>query len=86
MCSVASVVSNSVTPWTVARQGPLFMGPPGKGTGVVCRALLQGVFLTQGPNLCHSGLLHWQVGSLPLVPPGRTLRQMTSSSVSCGVE
>ena len=27
----------------------------------------QGIFLTQGSNL-H--LLHWQTGSLPLVPPG----------------
>ena len=31
---------------------------------------LQGIFPTQGSNPCLSGLLHWQVGSLPLVPPG----------------
>ena len=31
-----------------------------------CNALLQGIFLT--PCLFH--LLHWQVGSLPLAPPG----------------
>ena len=44
---------------------------PGKNTGVGCCALLQGI-----PNprinlgvLCH---LHWQAGSLPLVPPGRS--------------
>ena len=36
---------------------------PGKNTGVGCRVLLQGIFLTQGSNL-H--LLHWQVDSLPL--------------------
>ena len=36
---------------------------PGKNTGVSCHFLLQGVFLTQGLNLC---LLHWQVNSLPL--------------------
>ena len=36
-----------------------------------CRALLQGVFPTQGWNLCLSCLLHWQVSSLPLVPPGK---------------
>ena len=29
-------------------------------------ALLQGIFLTQGSNLHLLGLLHWQVGSLPL--------------------
>ena len=36
---------------------------PGKKTGVGCYALLQGIFSTQGLN---SGLLHWQVDSLPL--------------------
>ena len=35
---------------------------PGKNTGVVCRAFLQGIFLTQRSNPC---LLHWQAGSLP---------------------
>ena len=36
---------------------------PGKNTEVSCHFLLQGVFLTQGSNLC---LLHWQADSLPL--------------------
>ena len=36
---------------------------PGKNPGGGCHALLQGIFLTQGLNLC---LLHWQVNSLPL--------------------
>ena len=43
-----SVVSDSVTPWTVARQASLSMGFPGKNTGVGCHALLQGIFPTQG--------------------------------------
>ena len=30
----------------------------------------RGIFLTQGLNLCPLHLLHWQAGSLPLVPPG----------------
>ena len=30
-----------------------------------CHALLQGIFLTQGSNLCFLCLLHWQAGSLP---------------------
>ena len=34
-----------------------------KNTGVGCHSLLQGIFLTQGSNLC---LLHWQADSLPL--------------------
>ena len=42
---------------------------PGKNTGVGCRALLQGSFLTQGSNL---PLLHWQAESLPLVSPGKS--------------
>ena len=33
--------------------------------------LLQGVFLTQGWNPGLLCLLHWQVGSLPLVPYGK---------------
>ena len=42
---------------------------PGKNTGVGCHILLQGIFLTQGSSLQILWLLHWQVGSLPLVPP-----------------
>ena len=44
---------------------------PGKDTGMGCHCLLQGIFLTQGsnPHLLH--LLHWQVDSLPLAPPGK---------------
>ena len=41
---------------------------PGKNTGVGCYALLQGIFPTQGLNPHLLGLLHWQEGSLPLVP------------------
>ena len=39
----------------------------GENTGVGCYAFLQGIFLTQGWNSCLLCLLHWQVGSLPLV-------------------
>ena len=39
-------------------------------TGVGCRFLFQGIFPTQGLNLYLLSLLHWQVSSLPLVPPG----------------
>ena len=41
---------------------------PGKNTGVVCHALLQGIFLTQGWNQHLLCLLHCQAGSLPLAP------------------
>ena len=44
---------------------------PGKNTGVGCHFLLQGNFPTQGLNLSLLCLLHWQVGSLLLAPPGK---------------
>ena len=40
---------------------------PGKNTGVGCHALFQGIFSTQRPNQHLLRLLHWQVGSLPLL-------------------
>ena len=51
--------SGSLCPWD----------SPGKNTGVGCHFLLLGIFLTQGLNLHVLCLLHWQVGSLSLVPP-----------------
>ena len=36
-----------------------------------CHALLQGIFAPQGSNLSLLHLLPWQVGSLPLAPPGK---------------
>ena len=56
---------------TLACQAPLSRDSPGQNTGVGCHALLQGIFLTRGQNLHLSRLLHWQEGSLPLVPPGK---------------
>ena len=46
---------------------------PGKNTGVGYHFLLQDVFLTQGLNPCVLCLLHWQVGSLLLTPPGKPI-------------
>ena len=64
-----------VTLWTVAHQTPLCMSFfLGKNTGMSCYALLQGIFLTQGSNPCLICLLHWQVGSLPLVAPGKLFK------------
>ena len=45
---------------------------PGKNTGVRRHALLQRIFQTQGSNPYLLRLLHWQVASLPLVPPGKS--------------
>ena len=44
----------------------------GRNTGVGCHALLQEIFPTQGSNLGLLRLLHWQVDSLPLAPPGKS--------------
>ena len=45
----------------------------GKNTGVGCHSLLQGIFPTQGSNLCLLRLLHWQTNSLPLAPPWKPM-------------
>ena len=52
-----------VTPWTVAH--PLSVGLPSKNTGMGCHFLLQGIFPTQGSNVCFLHLLHWRADSLP---------------------
>ena len=53
----------------------------GKNTRVGCHALLQGIFPTRGSNPCLLSLLHWQAGSLPLMPPGKQF----SLSAFCSV-
>ena len=65
--------------WTVALQAPLSWDSPGKNTGVGCHLLLQGIFPTQGSSSSLFCLLHWQVGSLPLVPPGERERERGES-------
>ena len=57
----------------VACQASLSMGFSRQEYGVGCHALLQGIFLTEGSNLHLLCLLHWQVDSLPLVPPGKPI-------------
>ena len=69
--SCFSRVQLFVTLWTVVCQAPLSMGFSRQNIRVGCLALLQGIFLTQGLNSHLLSLLHWQVGSLPLAPPGK---------------
>ena len=54
-------------------QAPLTNGFPRHKYWSGCHFLLQEIFPTQGskPHLLH--LLHWQVGSLPLVLPGKPM-------------
>ena len=63
-----------VTPWTVTLRLLCPRDSPGKNTGVGCHTLLLGIFLTQGCNPSLLCLLYWQVGSLPLAPPGKPSR------------
>ena len=51
---------------------------PGKNTGVGCHALLQGIFATRELNPHLLCLLHCQVDSLPLKPPGKPLLHIYS--------
>ena len=62
---------------------PVLGCSPGKTTGVSCHALLQRIFLTQrlNPHLLH--LLHRQVGSLPLAPPGKPPSYNTPKILQC---
>ena len=78
MC-VWSLVFNSATPWTIARQTPLSMRLSWQDTGGGCHFLLQGFFQTWGSNPYLLDLLNWQVDSLPLYHLGSP---HTSSSYS----
>ena len=65
------VSANLLCPWD----------SPGKNTGVGCHSLLQGIFLTQGSNLCLLNLFHCQVDSLPLCHLGRPLQRLQSNQI-----
>ena len=44
--------------------------------------LFQGIFLTQGSNPCLLHPLHWQVGSLPLTPPGKPVSEVRGVEIN----
>ena len=74
MVSRFSHVQLFVTLWTIVRQAFLCLwDSPGEDGGVGRHALLQGFFPTQGLNLHILSLLHQQVASLPLAPPGKPI-------------
>ena len=58
---------------TVAHQDPMSVGFSRQLYWGGCHSLLQGIFLTQWLNLHLLYLLHWQAGSSPLAPPGKSL-------------
>ena len=69
------------TLWTVAHRLLCPWDSPGKSTGVGRHFLLHGIFPTQGSNPCLLHLLHWQMGSLPLAPPGKHFIQIFGALV-----
>ena len=70
-----SVISNSVSLWTIAHQTPLFMSLPQQEYWSGCHFVLQGIFPTQGLNLY---LLCWQADSLTTVPSGKPVHSIMS--------
>ena len=66
-----------VTPWAVAHQAPLSMGFSRQEywSGLPCPS--PGNLPNPGLNSCLLCLLHWEVGSLPLVPSGKPKAQFT---------
>ena len=62
-----------VTLWTMACQAPLSMGFSRQEYWSGCHAFPQGISPIQGLNSSLLGLLHWQVGSLLLAPPGKPI-------------
>ena len=68
-----SVVSDSVTPWTLAYQAPLSMEFFGKNIRVGCHFFLQGIFQIQGSNPHLLCLLHCRHIVYPLSHQGSLL-------------
>ena len=75
VCYVALVMSDSLRAYGLYPARILCSwDSPVKNTRMGCHVLLQGIFLTQGSNQHLLCLLHWQVGSLPLVPLGNSCK------------
>ena len=71
MLSPVSHVQLCAALWTIAHQAPLSVGFSNKNSRVGCSALLQGNLPNPGMELTSLCVLRWQVGSLPLMPPGK---------------
>ena len=67
MSSFLSLLFRLSPVWSTLRISWIHQGWASGG----CHALLQEIFPTQGLDLPLLCLLHWQVGSLLLVPPGK---------------
>ena len=83
-CSVTLVVSDSSRshgPWPTMLLCP--WDAPCKNTGLAISSS-RGIFQTQGSNPSLFRLLHWQLGSLPLEPPGSTIKPLTPCQIVSG--
>ena len=69
---------HSATPWTVTPQAFCPWDFPGKNTGVGCHFLLQGIFPTQGSNLCFLQVSCIAGGLFTTVPLGKGLNKLKS--------
>ena len=76
VCSVAKSCPTLCDPTDCSPQAPLSMGFPRQEDWSGLPFLFQGIFPTQGSNLCLLCLLHWQMVSLPL-------SQLGSPDVKC---
>ena len=72
VCSVASDLSDSATPWTEACQALLYSSP-GKNTGGGCHALLQGNLPDPGIESMSPASPALAADSLPLAQPGKPM-------------
>ena len=59
------------TPWIIAHQAPMFMGFSRHEYWSGLPFSPPGDLPDPGIETCLLGPLHWQVGSLPLAPPGK---------------
>ena len=72
-CYVTFHIQFFVTLWTVACKVPLFMGFSSQECWSKLSCPLPGDLPDPGIKLCLLCLLHWLVGSLPLVLPGKPI-------------
>ena len=75
-------MSNSLHPWTVALQALLSMGFSRQECWSELPCPLPGNLPTQRSNPWFLCLLHWQVGSLPLAPPGSPISLTKSKQMN----
>ena len=80
---VCSVLSDSLRPHGLYPAGLLCPWDfSGKNIGAGCHFPLQGIFPTQGLNLHLLSLLHWEMDSSPLAPPGKPSQNMKATYIS----